>query len=601
MEGFNEHIIREIMESYGCNIISAISLDEPIEFKCKCGKKRYIIFSDFFTDVCNKCGRPRDTFTDEEDNKNTIKIKKERKIVDKQKKAEEKKVEIKIVDKPKNSKLPEKKEEQTHKNIIKNIVEVLEPRFSKSVFVNSLEISDLLYSEEEQINNIKFMINLKNINTPEFIEIKNHKSNANEIVNNVITKLNNKGCLIGTEITKITSSNTRLLYMCICKEIKIQQIKYINNNKNCKNCERLLNEFEKQLTFEQYRQLVDILDSKNAEDITDLDIKNKLKIIKHLYKRDVIIQNTGEIWRKIPGAWISSFGFAKNYLGEELTLCLEKHRYYINGDHRYLSRLSGITFKIPEYEKVLVENDYYGISCIDKSIELPRRYKPENLKILSSKEYGEISGKKARKSENFKEKLNTSLSDYLTKFRYVVLKNLLPEYIIFETGEIYSEPAGRFLTFSLSSENRLKVNINEKCYFVHRLLCFAFNKLPDKNNYKDYDNLQVNHINGNTLDNNASNLEWTTQSENMQHAYDNDLNKKRRDVLCYNKITGVLEGEYISIAEASRKKNDTEYGIRKSAQNDGKNLVNNTYNWKFKYPEQTEEYRKKYSSKPKKK
>ena len=50
---------------------------------------------------------------------------------------------------------------------------------------------------------------------------------------------------------------------------------------------------------------------------------------------------------------------------------------------------------------------------------------------------------------------------------------------------------------------------------VHRLIAEAF--IPP------YTGAQVNHIDGNKLNNSIENLEWCTGSENMHHAYHNGL------------------------------------------------------------------------------
>jgi hypothetical protein len=54
---------------------------------------------------------------------------------------------------------------------------------------------------------------------------------------------------------------------------------------------------------------------------------------------------------------------------------------------------------------------------------------------------------------------------------------------------------------------------------VHRLVAEAFHPNPEGK-------ADVNHINGNKLDNRATNLEWTTHQENMAHATATDLKKK---------------------------------------------------------------------------
>ena len=63
-----------------------------------------------------------------------------------------------------------------------------------------------------------------------------------------------------------------------------------------------------------------------------------------------------------------------------------------------------------------------------------------------------------------------------------------------------------------------KNNIRKKCK-LHRLVATAFVDNPDSKK-------EVNHIDGNKLNNVPENLEWVTRSENVVHAYENRLQKK---------------------------------------------------------------------------
>lgn len=61
----------------------------------------------------------------------------------------------------------------------------------------------------------------------------------------------------------------------------------------------------------------------------------------------------------------------------------------------------------------------------------------------------------------------------------------------------------------------LNKNGSRKMSYVHRLVSDAFLEKESLN--------EVNHIDGNTLNNNVGNLEWCTHKENMVHAYKTGL------------------------------------------------------------------------------
>lgn len=92
-------------------------------------------------------------------------------------------------------------------------------------------------------------------------------------------------------------------------------------------------------------------------------------------------------------------------------------------------------------------------------------------------------------------------------------------YKIYPTGAIM-HPNGFFCRLSVNSKGYENVSINGKLHKVHRLVAEAF--IPNPQGLP-----QVNHKDGNKLNNEVSNLEWATASQNTKHAYEMGLMNKQ--------------------------------------------------------------------------
>lgn len=94
------------------------------------------------------------------------------------------------------------------------------------------------------------------------------------------------------------------------------------------------------------------------------------------------------------------------------------------------------------------------------------------------------------------------------------------KYSINELGEVRSRFSNRILKHQVDGKGYPMVFLYNsqgcKMKTIHRLLAVAF--IPNPENKPD-----INHKNGVKTDFSLSNLEWCTKSENMNHAYANDL------------------------------------------------------------------------------
>lgn len=94
-------------------------------------------------------------------------------------------------------------------------------------------------------------------------------------------------------------------------------------------------------------------------------------------------------------------------------------------------------------------------------------------------------------------------------------------YQITSDGRVFSLISNKFLSHGIKPGGYAFVGLHKKGVktsyrMVHRLVAEAFIPNP-------YGKPEVNHINGDKLDNSINNLEWVTSSENTRHGFANGL------------------------------------------------------------------------------
>lgn len=121
--------------------------------------------------------------------------------------------------------------------------------------------------------------------------------------------------------------------------------------------------------------------------------------------------------------------------------------------------------------------------------------------------------------------------------------NCYGEFEISNYGRFRNSKTNHILAQNKTKNGYMLVTIKDiqnkskyKAFYIHRLVAQAF--IPNPNNLP-----QVNHKDGNKLNNCVDNLEWCTHSENMQHALRTGLasNKDRNIILSYEEAEWIRE------------------------------------------------------------
>ena len=376
-------------------------------------------------------------------------------------------------------------------------------------------------------------------------------TNDNELLNEIMNYMNNHNCTLITTLDRPAKRHI-IEYVCGCGKTRKQKIGDMLR-RNCRWCS----------------------DKKITEVPTDFSVCPK--------------DDPDEIWEAVKGGFVSNKNRVIDFLGNNCTIYSDG-RVRIAGQTIGLNQLLVKGLKKENYELLKGSSSHYVA-----------RKKEDVVYVGTRTEIGKENGIKAFQSDRFNEMIKLNLEQHKEQYNYVIIKEL-PNHLIFEDGNIYSNKALRFLSFSKSDDSNFKTyysfQTKKKTYFkVHRLICYAFHPIEGKNCLKDYDGLEPNHKDGKTLNNHKDNLEWATHGKNMQDAYNTGLNKKVREVEQYIKNEDGTRGDKItsfnSLAEASRKTGVREHTIREFARNKSRN---GEFFWKYANEEQNEEFSRRFSS-----
>lgn len=172
------------------------------------------------------------------------------------------------------------------------------------------------------------------------------------------------------------------------------------------------------------------------------------------------------------------------------------------------------------------------------------------------------------------------------------LKEFEDKFRISSTGIIINKDNNKKVKTRISKDGYVYVTLyyNKKSYIkaLHRLVASTFIKRSNIN-------LEVNHIDGNKLNNNMNNLEWITHKENINHAWKTKLfepvraaskrygkdNPSAKSIVQYD-IKGNKIKEYNCITEAVKETNINKTSIGKCC--NFRRKTAGSYVWRFAYP-----------------
>ena len=153
------------------------------------------------------------------------------------------------------------------------------------------------------------------------------------------------------------------------------------------------------------------------------------------------------------------------------------------------------------------------------------------------------------------------------------------DYYVNDNGSIYSAISNKTLSYQLDKDGYAKVQLMSQDnkrhrYSVHRLVLENFMPIPNMHL------LQVNHKDGNKLNNRLDNLEWVTASQNNTHKYKIGLATQKGE---YNNGSKLTEKQVQEIIQLLLTKCYTyrEIGEKYNVDEETIGAIKRKKNWKY--------------------
>lgn len=162
--------------------------------------------------------------------------------------------------------------------------------------------------------------------------------------------------------------------------------------------------------------------------------------------------------------------------------------------------------------------------------------------------------------------------------KQIIVDDMVTNYFIDEEGNCYNGVRGNYLKGQISNSGYLSYNLSlpngkKKRLYAHRLTATAY--IPNPLN-----KTEVNHKDGNKLNNNIENLEWVTASENQRYNVKIDNKNNAKKLYQFDKDKNLVK-VWNSVGEAEYEGGFTYSMINQEALAEVKTLTLGYY-WSYK-------------------